>query len=733
MGKIPEWANGIINEAYNKRLSNLDLDGHGRTQKLTRIPANVYEMAWLKKLNLGGNQVSTIPDEISKLYNLQTLDLHSNQLERLPKALLQLGSLQTLYLHDNLITSLPDWIVDLPNLKRLQLFNNPISFPPPEIIDRGFLFSPVDLDRLRGYFNQLKKMGEGTRYEAKLIIVGEPGAGKTSLVKKLLDPGIALDPDAPPTKGIEITNWGFSFLSSNKVEEKNSPSHYKINIWDFGGQEIYYSTHQFFLTRHSLYVLVADAREQKTDFFYWLNLINSLGHNSPVLIVSNEKHDRSWAFNKTKLREQFENLKEIFSVNLSQSDKNLLQLTNAIKYHIVNLPHIRQSLPHTWIRVRQSLENDSRQIMPLNEYLELCHQNGLERYDDKMSLSEYLHDLGVCLHFQDEPLLKNILILKPEWATTATYYVLDNPEIIARHGRFNKSDLKTIWKDEQFAPWRDELLQLMIRFRVCYPINDSGSLSDESRYLAPQLLSGNQPHFHWKDKNNLILKYVYPHFIPKGIFTRFIVTMHDLITNQDLVWKSGMVLEQKRTQALIIEDTNLRQIIIRVAGQQKRDLLTKINWEFEKIHAYLPRLDYRQLIPCNCKRCQGHPNPFLFDFERLKKRLAAGKKTVECDESYEEVLVLSLMDDVGIERQNVANNDFSSSIDLSSIRKKIVQFFIEEEVKTLCFDLGVDYNSLPAQGYEYKVRELVARIERTGRLEELIQHLRQKRPNISWP
>ena len=32
-------------------------------------------------------------------------------------------------------------------------------------------------------------------------------------------------------------------------------------MWDFGGQEIYHATHQFFLTRRSLYVLVDDTRK----------------------------------------------------------------------------------------------------------------------------------------------------------------------------------------------------------------------------------------------------------------------------------------------------------------------------------------------------------------------------------------------------------------------------------------------------------------------------------------
>ena len=46
---------------------------------------------------------------------------------------------------------------------------------------------------------------------------------------------------------------------------------------------------------------------------------------------------------------------------------------------------------------------------------------GSHELQDKLQLSGYLHDLGVCLHFQDDLILKNTIILKPEWGTAAVY------------------------------------------------------------------------------------------------------------------------------------------------------------------------------------------------------------------------------------------------------------------------------------------------------------------------
>src|ERR1017187_7358656 len=67
----------------------------------------------------------------------------------------------------------------------------------------------------------------------------------------------------------------------------------------------------------------------------------------------------------------------------------------------------------------KALEQDKRDYVGLDEYLPICQQHGFTRREDKLQLSGYLHDLGICLHFQDDPLLKNTVVLKPAWGTDA--------------------------------------------------------------------------------------------------------------------------------------------------------------------------------------------------------------------------------------------------------------------------------------------------------------------------
>lgn len=69
---------------------------------------------------------------------------------------------------------------------------------------------------------------------------------------------------------------------------------------------------------------------------------------------------------------------------------------------------------------------------------------------------------------------------------------------------------------------------------------------------------------------------------------------------------------------------------------------------------------------------------------------------------------------------------------LTNLRKILVEYFTEGELRTLCFNLTVDYDSLPGEGKTDKARELVIHLENRGRIPELVKLGRQQRPNVSW-
>ena len=603
-------------------LQSLDLG----INKLSSLPAEIVQLINLQSLNLSFNKLSSLPAEIVQLTNLQSLNLYSNQLNSLPAEIGQLINLQSLNLYSNQLNSLPTEIGHLhDSLTKLTLDNNPLESLPPEIRNKDFQV-------ILNFYKQQLEQTIDRLYEAKLLIIGEGGAGKTSLAKKIEDEDYQLKYDEESTEGIDVIQWKFPLPDGKE---------FRVNIWDFGGQEIYHQTHQFFLSKRSLYALVADTRQVNTDFYWWMKVAELLSDKSPILIIKNEKQERQCEVNEPQLRGEFTNLEKVLATNLA-TNRGLSEIKKAIRLYISNLPHVGTELPKTWVEIRSAIEKDSRNYIKLYQYEQLCETNNLTDRKDMLRLSSFLHDLGVCLHFQDDSTLKHYVILKPEWATNAVYKVLDNKAVIKNLGRFSQEELADIWNDSEYSDMQDELLQLMMQFKLCYPIPYS-----PGNYIAPQLLDIEQPNYEWDNSNNLILRYEYT-FMPKGIITRFIVETHPFIEEQNLVWKSGVVLNKYQTRAEVIEYYNQRKIKIKVSGNRKKELLSVVTHELEKIHSSFERLEYQTLVPCNCSECLGSENPYTYPLDNLRKRLEKGRYEIECENSFEKVDVRRLIDDVNL-------------------------------------------------------------------------------------
>jgi internalin A len=687
-------------------LITLDLSNN----ELKKLPKEIGRLTKLNILNIGNNEIETLPSEIGQLFNIKSLHLHKNRLSSLPPQISQLSNLSKLYLHENIftilpveatlllnlivldisfnkLTKLPSEIGQITNLKMLNLNFNKLTSLPPEIgklrnltslnikgnelselpREIGWLSDLIALDtggnsllslppEIRGqecrkiinFYRQKIEQKTDRIYEAKLLIIGEAGAGKTTLAKKIQSSDYQLQ-EEDSTQGIDVIHWKFP-LDNGKE--------FRVNIWDFGGQEIYHTTHQFFLTKRSLYALVVDTRKEDTDFYYWLNVVELLSDNSPLLIVKNEKQERQREINERQLRGKFNNLKETLATNLA-TKRGLPEIITQVKHYISNLPHVGTELPKTWVKVREALEQESCNYISLDQYLNLCEDNGFTRLEDKLQLSGYLHDLGVCLHFQEDDLLNKTVILKPNWGTDAVYKVLDNPQVIKNQGKFTRDDLNSNWYEDKYAIMKPELLRLMMNFKLCYEIPNS------KIYIAPQLLTPNQPNYSWDKLDNLLLRYEYE-FMPKGILTRFIVEMHTWIEKQSCVWKSGIVLHKDNNRAEVIENYRYHkgEICIRVSGDRRRDLLTIIRHQLDRIHdSYnsaddrlnkVQRLKYKTLVPCNCVTCKSGNDPHFYSLDIIHKFRDA-RKDIQCQNSFDMVNVHGLIDDIAPKSYSSSN------------------------------------------------------------------------------
>jgi len=69
---------------------------------------------------------------------------------------------------------------------------------------------------------------------------------------------------------------------------------------------------------------------------------------------------------------------------------------------------------------------------------------------------------------------------------------------------------------------------------------------------------------------------------------------------------------------------------------------------------------------------------------------------------------------------------------LARLRSNLVASFDDSELRALCFDMGVDYESLGGKGKAGNAMELVAYCERRQIIPDLVAKCRDLRPNVSW-
>lgn len=69
---------------------------------------------------------------------------------------------------------------------------------------------------------------------------------------------------------------------------------------------------------------------------------------------------------------------------------------------------------------------------------------------------------------------------------------------------------------------------------------------------------------------------------------------------------------------------------------------------------------------------------------------------------------------------------------LRLLRTLLAERLSAEELRTLCFDLDVDYDSLEAEGKAGKARELIRHLESRGRLADLARIGKSQRTDIDW-
>ena len=619
--------------SHNKIKDYSFLDRIEQLQTLRLIDNKISDLTFLKdltqltSLNLSLNPIQDI-SEISHLNKLETLWLYDVQisnitvirkmhhLKRLQLAnnsirdlspIRHLHKLELLSISGNKITEIPTWLLNkgLPfkyeQVKEagfITLADNPITTPPLEIVKQGD-------EAIRNYFKSLEGNQTVRLNEIKVLLVGEGMAGKTSLLKQFQ--GMDFEMDESQTHGINVVTVPAQQI--NGFNETTLRDHH-IHFWDFGGQEIMHASHQFFMSKRSIYILILDSRTDSKKY-HWLKHIEKFGGDSPVIVVMN-KIDANPGYNlqQKKLNESFPQISNRFIRLSCQTHEGYPELIQCLEKTIPETSMFGTEISVDWMDIKEELVQATQANRYINRtaFEKICETHGVTDESSQQTLLQYLNDLGVVLYFRQLN-LANIYVLDPHWVTIGAYKIINSEKV--KEGILCEDDLEFILNQEQikekeYDPAKEKqisyspeeqryILSIMVQFELCYEYD-----KQQGFYIVPDLLPKELPNENELNEGTLLRFVMTYDYLPATILPRLMLRLKsDIVEGQQ--WKYGMVLDSVAfgCQAKVKEDESAKRIDIIVQGDalKKQKYFSAIRHSIHQINQEFDNLEVKEWIP----------------------------------------------------------------------------------------------------------------------------------------
>jgi hypothetical protein len=451
------------------------------------------------------------------------------------------------------------------------------------------------------------------------VLVGEGNVGKTTLLKALKNEKGAGAPkkDERTTHGVEIDIHGLRLPHPEKENVE-----IQLNAWDFGGQDVYRVTHQFFFSRRSLYLLVWEPRNnvQQGRLDEWLEMIRlRVGDAARVIIVSTHCREGGHLarIDKPVFKAQYgEMIVDFCEVDSLVPDEKtgemtgIAELKQVIARASAQLPQMGMGFNLDWKAARDELLTQHAPRITYSVFREICERHNLSEIDTS-TLAHLMHDLGYIVHYADDEKLRDDVVLKPEWLTKAIGFVLENRATHESEGILPDNRLYEVWYDH---PFKDEpkydpefypfFLRLMEKYDVCYRLMDGKSslVAQHVPQVRPELpwLPDQEPP---KDQRRIAMVCSMEED-PEGLVPWMIVRTHDYafpVNAHSLHWQKGMFLSHGTHGTAMLEKRD-REFHVYTQAAWPEHFMNVIHSTLEKlISDNWPGLQGRYLfaVPCS--------------------------------------------------------------------------------------------------------------------------------------
>ena len=189
----------------------------------------------------------------------------------------------------------------------------------------------------------------------KLVLLGEPKSGKTTLLEALRGNPNPCDESRKETLGVNVVTI-----------EKTLPTDRKpmyLSAWDFAGQHIEHATHQFFLTENAIYLILWNARQGteagKRDLWYWLELLKMRVREPKFLLVATHTEHTPPDLNLSEIERSYKGCHGHFAIELG-SLKGVSSLEKRILEIAADSPSLRAEWPPEWLSVRDEVKESDK-------------------------------------------------------------------------------------------------------------------------------------------------------------------------------------------------------------------------------------------------------------------------------------------------------------------------------------------------------------------------------------
>lgn len=589
-----------------KNLRRLEFQGN----EIMKLPEEIGSLTNLTRLWLYDNKLTSVPAELGQLTNLTELDLSGNQLTTVPAELGRLTNLTALRLSRNRLMSVPAELGKLTKLKKLFLDGNPLESPLPEVVEQG-------TKAVLAYLRELAK-GKKKRYEAKLLLLGDGGEGKTCVSRALRGEPFK---QLVRTDGVEVVQWKFENPKFVSEKEKEIT----LNIWDFEGQEINHQSHQFFLTEKSLYLLVINGRRkfkmERTE--YWLDTIRARAPESRVILVASEceKTTPSWPLDKLKVNygDLLGGENWYFAVGC-EDGKGIEDLATEIKSAAADMKVMGQDWPVSYQKAEESIRKRAKTDAKVSrvELYKIFKGSGVSEESFENAAGQ-MATLGIITQFQDSPELEEFVVLNPQWLTKGISLVMEDKQLQKDMGEITHERMSGIW-EKDYRGLYPVFHNCMKEFELCYDMEDAAGC------LVPLRFGSEVPEIPWsniREAKERRVEYKLGIQPPMGIMSRFIVKTHYMIAKtkempRGVYWHNGVFLrtgeDEYRSEALCEFDHDEKTLRIQVRAAFPQNMIEQLHGFAKAVFEFFEGLKTERYYGCvkfeevEEKECEGaHP------------------------------------------------------------------------------------------------------------------------------